>query len=97
MGRYLDLVEAEMRRDPEMREGQAHYVALCRGWPHLHEQIAGTERDCFSVDRRLPAFLAWVEEALAAEQRAAGGSEADDRPRAPTPPLAQPNGGATVR
>ncbi|MDR6597550.1 hypothetical protein ACFFSW_19455 [Saccharothrix longispora] len=67
MSRYLDLVEAEMRRDPEMREGQAHYVALCGEWPHLLEQVAGTERDCFTVDRNLPAFLAWVEEALAAE------------------------------
>ena len=68
VSRYLDLVEAEMRRDPEMREGQAHYVALCREWPHFHERIVGTERDCFSLDRHLPAFLDWVEKALAADR-----------------------------
>ncbi|WP_447005133.1 hypothetical protein ACRAKI_00810 [Saccharothrix isguenensis] len=38
---------------------------------HLQHEIVGTERDCFDVDSRLPAFLDWVEHALAAEQRRA--------------------------
>ncbi|MEV0677155.1 hypothetical protein AB0I60_11590 [Actinosynnema sp. NPDC050436] len=76
VSRYLDLVDAEMRRDPDVREGQAHCIALFRGWPHLAERIVGTERDCFSVDRHLPAFLVWVEEALAAEQQADDGGRA---------------------
>jgi hypothetical protein len=82
ISRYLDLVDEYMRRHPEEREGQAHYNALRLEWPHLQHEIVGTERDCFSADDRLPAFLDWVEHALAAEQRAA--EDGQDRVRGPT-------------
>ncbi|MER5268457.1 hypothetical protein ABTZ99_40830 [Actinosynnema sp. NPDC002837] len=70
ISRYLDLVNDYMRSHPEERTGQAHYNALRLEWPHLQHEIAGTERDCFSDDRQLPAFLDWVERALTAEERA---------------------------
>ncbi|GAB2824870.1 hypothetical protein GCM10027200_25290 [Lentzea nigeriaca] len=68
ISRYLDLVDEVMRRDPSQREGQAHYNALRIGWPHLEAQVLGTDRDCFSSDKALPALLAWVDQALPAEE-----------------------------
>jgi hypothetical protein len=67
ISRYLDLVDEVMRRDPSQREGQAHYNALRMGWPHLEAQVVATERDCFSSDKVLPEFLAWVDQVLANE------------------------------
>ncbi|WP_189221396.1 hypothetical protein [Saccharothrix coeruleofusca] len=77
VSRYLDFLDEYLRQHPDEREGQAHYNALRTLWPHLQHEIAGTERDCFSLDRNLPAFLAWVEEALAADQRVAEDEAAD--------------------
>lgn len=67
MGRYLDFLDGYLRDHPDQREGQAHYNAFRILWPHLQADVAGTERDCFSVDARLPAFLEWLEKALARE------------------------------
>lgn len=64
MSRYLDRVEEVLRDYPDQREGQAYYNALRMIWPELQHEIAGTERDCFNDDRRLPAFLGWVEQVL---------------------------------
>lgn len=71
ISRYLDLVDEHIRRHPDERVGQAHYNALRLEWPHLQHEIVGTERDCFSADSQLPAFLDWVGHALAEEQRQA--------------------------
>ncbi|MDX8144504.1 hypothetical protein SK854_20465 [Lentzea sp. BCCO 10_0061] len=67
ISRYLDLVEEVMRRYPDQREGQAHYNALRMGWPHLEAQVLGTDRDCYSSDKALPALLAWVDQVLPGE------------------------------
>lgn len=48
--------------------GQAHYNAFRTLWPHLEADVAGTGRDCYGADHRLPAFLERVEEALAREE-----------------------------
>ncbi|ALG06881.1 hypothetical protein [Kibdelosporangium phytohabitans] len=69
---YLDLVERVLREDPQQREGQAHMNALQRQWPDLAKQIAGTDLDPFSLDHRLPVYLAWVE-----RQLGSSGSPAD--------------------
>ncbi|XVV04023.1 hypothetical protein ACQPW3_00900 [Actinosynnema sp. CA-248983] len=66
MGEYLDALERFLQ-DPDMREGQAYFCALGRSFGHLAADVIGTERDCFSVDARLPAFLEWLEKALARE------------------------------
>ncbi|MEU7525260.1 hypothetical protein AB0A74_05955 [Saccharothrix sp. NPDC042600] len=66
MGEYLDALEPFLR-DPEMREGQAYFNALGRSFGHLTADVVGTERDCFTVDRNLPAFLGWLEKALKRE------------------------------
>ena len=66
IGRYLDLVGRMWARDPGQREGQVFYNALRTGWPGLELEIRGTELDPFTLDQRLPAFLAWVERRLAA-------------------------------
>lgn len=51
---------------PDQRNGQAHYNAVrLLGLP-AHE--APPEADCFSVDKRLPAFLAWLARYLAEQQ-----------------------------
>jgi hypothetical protein len=76
ISRYLDLVDEYMRHHPDQRVGQAYYNALRLEWPHLQHEIVATERDCFSSDSQLPAFLDWVEHALAAEQRAAEDGQA---------------------
>ncbi|MFD7652361.1 hypothetical protein ACFV4N_00070 [Actinosynnema sp. NPDC059797] len=78
VSRYLDLLDDYVRHHPAERVGQAHYNALRLEWPHLEHEIVGTERDCFGDDRKLPAFLDWVERALTAEQRAAGGGRPRD-------------------
>jgi hypothetical protein len=64
MSRYLDRVDEVIRGYPDQREGQAYYNALRMIWPDLQHEIVGTERDCYSDDRRLPAFLDWVEQVL---------------------------------
>ncbi|GLZ34911.1 hypothetical protein Lesp02_70980 [Lentzea sp. NBRC 105346] len=69
ISRYLDLVDEIRQRDPSQREGQAHYNALRMGWPHLEAQVVGTDRDCYSSDRALPAFLTWVEQVLTNNER----------------------------
>jgi hypothetical protein len=70
ISRYLDLVDEVMRRDPEQREGQAHYNALRIGWPHLEAQVIHTDRDCFSSDTALPELLAWIDQVLPHEKHA---------------------------
>ncbi|MCP2164427.1 hypothetical protein LX83_001267 [Goodfellowiella coeruleoviolacea] len=69
VSRCLDLVDEYRRHHPEQREGQAHYNVLRREWPDLQHEVVGTDRNCYGDDRRLPAFLSWVERALSAEQR----------------------------
>lgn len=66
MGDYLAALERFLR-DPEMREGQAYFNALAATFGHLVADIVGTGKDCYGVDRNLPAFLEWLETALARE------------------------------
>ena len=67
MSRYLDKVDEVFRGYPDQREGQAYWNALRMIWPGLQRGVVGTERDCFSDDRNLPAFLQWVEEVLSGD------------------------------
>jgi hypothetical protein len=39
------------------------YVAFALRWPHLTAEVVSTDRDPFSNNRNLPAFLAWLEKA----------------------------------
>jgi hypothetical protein len=61
MDEYLDEVRKTMEHYPDQREGQAFYNAFRLRWPHLEAEVVGTERDPFSNDRNLPAFLEWLE------------------------------------
>ena len=61
MDEYLSEVQAILDRDPSQREGQAFYNAFRIRWPELEAEVVGTEWDPFNDDRRLPAFLGWLE------------------------------------
>ena len=61
---YLDEVRATMERDPQQREGQAYFNAIRLRWPELQAEVIGTDRDPFSNDRNLPAFLDWLQARL---------------------------------
>jgi hypothetical protein len=80
MSRYLDRVEKVRREHPDQREGQAYYNALRMIWPELQHEIVGTERDCFSDDRSLPAFLDWVEQVLSDDLKNASSERRPDTP-----------------
>ncbi|MFD9736679.1 hypothetical protein [Umezawaea sp. NPDC059074] len=71
MSRYLDCVEKVLCEHTDQREGQAYYNAVRMVWPEHQHEIVGTERDCFNDDRRLPAFLDWVEQVLSQDIRSA--------------------------
>jgi len=64
LGQYLDEVQATMERDPQQREGQAYFNAIRLRWPELQAEVIGTDRDPFSNDRNLPAFLDWLQARL---------------------------------
>lgn len=49
--------------NPEWRWGQSYFNALVEFRPELAEYLTGTEVDCFYRDDRVPAFLAFVEDA----------------------------------
>ena len=68
---YLDLVAEVWRDDPTQREGQAYFNAARMKWPGLVDDIIGTEYDPFTLDRHLPAFLEWLDQAVAARRRPA--------------------------
>jgi len=64
LDQYLDEVQATMERDPQQREGQAYFNAFRLRWPELQAEVIGTDRDPFSNDRSLPAFLDWLQARL---------------------------------
>ncbi|MDV3136621.1 hypothetical protein [Mycobacterium sp. 29Ha] len=62
IGEYLDLVSEVRRGEPAQREGQAYYNAARMKWPGLLDNLP-VESDPFSDDKRLPSFLAWLDQA----------------------------------
>ncbi|WP_410659230.1 hypothetical protein [Amycolatopsis sp. lyj-112] len=75
---YLDLVAEVRRRHPEQREGQAYFNAARMMWPGLLDDIPA-ERDPFTVDRRLPAFLEWLPQAHAAHENRSSVADAIEK------------------
>lgn len=43
-----------------LREGQSYMNALYDISPSLHDEISGTDADCFYVDENLTAFLNYL-------------------------------------
>jgi hypothetical protein len=64
LDQFLDEVQATMEQYPDQREGQAYFNAFRLRWPELSAEVTGTERDPYSNDRNLPAFLAWLQARL---------------------------------
>lgn len=62
LGDFLDAVQAARDEHPDYREGQVYFVVLARHRPELADEITATDLDPFSVDARLPGFLAWLEQ-----------------------------------
>jgi hypothetical protein len=65
--RYFEAARATLREHPEQRPGQAAYNTLAVLHPDLAEQVHGTERDPFYIDKRLPAFFLFCREHLHVE------------------------------
>jgi hypothetical protein len=53
-------VERSLVLFPEFRLGQAHMNVLRVQRPDLYDEVTGTSADCFYLDERVPAFLAWL-------------------------------------
>lgn len=61
--RQTELPAGQPFGKPDMREGQAYANALAMAWPHLLPEMDATV-DPFGNDRKLPAFLDWLDNRL---------------------------------
>lgn len=64
VNQYLNLVNQAVRAWPSRRVGQAFFNVLCEVEPLLAERVRATEFDPFYQDKRIPAFLEFVEQRI---------------------------------